>query len=124
MKIGFIIVALLIFFSINSYVIVRGWHSLPPASALRPIFLVSMIAMFLAFLGSMIFGNVMPLPLAKVVSFVGFSYMIIFVYMFVSFLVVDVVRVANYFIHFAPQGMATFRLWSWLLQCLLLPWPW
>ena len=48
MKIGFIIVALLIFFSLNSYVIVRGWHSLPPASVLRPLFLVSMIAMLLA----------------------------------------------------------------------------
>jgi len=112
MKIGFIIVALLIFFSINTYVVVRGWHSLPPASVLRPLFLVSMIAMFAALLGSMIFGNAMPLSLAKVVSFIGFSYMIIFVYMFVAFLVVDVVRVANYFIHFAPQGMAAFRLWS------------
>jgi len=112
MKIGFIIVALVILFSINGYVIVRGWQSLPPVSVLRPAFLVVMLIMFVAFFVGMIFGNVMPLTLAKEVSFVGFSYMVIFCYLFISFLVVDVVRIANYFIHFAPEGMVSFRLWA------------
>ncbi|HJV77151.1 MAG TPA: metallophosphoesterase [Paludibacter sp.] len=112
MRIGFIIIALTILFSLNGYVIVRGWQALPPASALRPVVLISMLVLFAALLAGIIFANTMPAVMAKAVSFVGFSYMLIFVYLFLSFLLVDIVRITNYFIHFAPAGMASFRLWS------------
>lgn len=112
MKTVFILIAFSILISINSYVWVRGWNALPNGSITRPIYLTTMIGCFLAFLGGLIFGNMMSLPLARAVSFVGFTYFIVFVYLMVSFLVVDVVRLANYFIHFFPAGMATFRLWT------------
>ncbi len=112
MKTAFIFIAFSILISINSYVWVRGWHALPTGSITRPIYLTTMIGCFLALLGGMIFGNMMPLPLARAISFIGFTYIIVFVYLMVSFLAVDVVRLANYFIHFFPAGMAAFRLWS------------
>ncbi|MDD4991635.1 MAG: metallophosphoesterase [Paludibacter sp.] len=112
MRYGFIFVALAIFISFNAYVITRGWQALPSASALRPIYMVSLIALFLMMLGTMIFGNALPQPVAKVVSFVGFTYFILVVYLLISFLLVDGVRIANYFIHFAPAGMQIFRLWA------------
>jgi len=112
MKIGFFIIAFSILISINSYVVVRGWQALPSASALRPVFLVSMIALFLTLMGTMIFGEYMPQNLAKGMSFIGFTYIIIFIYLMISFLVVDTVRIVNYFFHFFPAGMASIRLWA------------
>jgi len=114
MRIGFIIFALTLLISINSYVIVRGWQSLPAVSVLRPIYLISTILLFLAIFIAMIFGNSMPATLAKIVSFAGFSYMVVFIYLMFSFLIVDIVRIANYFIHFAPAGMAAFRFWAFI----------
>lgn len=111
MKIGFIIVALAILFSLNGYVIVRGWQALPSASTIRPVYFITFILLFLSMLTGMIFGNAMPAVVAKTVSFIGFSYIIIFIYLFLSFLAVDIVRIANYFIRFAPTGLAGFRLW-------------
>ncbi|HET7732947.1 MAG TPA: hypothetical protein VFK73_03835, partial [Paludibacter sp.] len=112
MKIGFFILALAILLSMNSYVMVRGWHALPPVSVLRPVYLISMLVMFVAMFAGMIFGSSMPPAVGKAVTFVGYTYMIIFIYLFLSFLLVDIVRLANYAIHFAPAGMSVFRMWA------------
>jgi len=119
MKIGFFIIAFAILISINSYVVVRGWQALPSASALRPVFLASMIALFLTLMGTMIFGEYMPHALAKGLSFVGFTYIIVFIYLMISFVLVDFVRVANHFFHFFPAGMASIRLWAMTATLLL-----
>jgi predicted MPP superfamily phosphohydrolase len=111
MKISFFITALTVLISMNSFVMVRGWQALPSVSYLRPIYLTVVIIMFLAIFVGMIFGSNMPANLGKAISHVGFSYMVIFIYLFISFLLVDMVRIANYFVHFAPAGMAAFRLW-------------
>ncbi len=112
MKTVFIFIAFSILISINSYVWVRGWNSLTAGSIARPIYLATMIACFLALLGGMIFGNLMPMSLARFISFVGFTYIIVFVYLMCVFLMVDIVRIANYFVRFFPSGMAAFRLWT------------
>jgi len=111
MKIGFLIIALALLFSLNGYVMVRGWQALPFASVLRPVYLVTSIVLFLALLTGMIFSNAMPQVIAKTVSFVGFTYIIIFIYLFLSFLFVDIVRLFNLFIHIAPVYMTNIRLW-------------
>jgi predicted MPP superfamily phosphohydrolase len=112
MKTVFIFIALSILLSINSYVVIRGWQALPVGSSIRPIYLVSAIGLFLLLVVGMIFGSEMPQSIAKVITFIGFTYIIVFVYLMISFLIVDVIRIANYFFHFLPAGMATFRLWA------------
>ena len=111
MKIGFIIIALAILFSLNGYVMARGWQALPSVSSIRPIYLSIMIVLLLALLSGMIFSNAMPLVVAKAVSFDGFTYLIIFIYLFLSFLLVDVLRLFNLIIQIGPAYMASFRLW-------------
>lgn len=118
MKIGFFIFAFAILISMNSYVMVRGWQALTLASFLRPIYLTITSLMFLAMFVGMIFGNAMPLPLAKSISFVGFTYIIVFIYLFISFLAVDLLRLLNLIIHFAPVGMASIRLWTMAVTIL------
>ena len=111
MKIGFILIAFAILLSLNSYVMVRGWQALPAASVLRPVYLVTAIVLFLAVLSGMILSNAMPPVVAKAVSFAGFTYIIIFIYLFLSFLLVDIVRLFGLLIHITPVYMANFRLW-------------
>ena len=112
MKIGFIVFALTFLLSFNGYVMVRGWQALPPLSPLRLLYLVVMIASFLALLSTMIYGNLMSEVVSKAVSLVGYTYLVVLVYLFLSFLLIDIVRLANHFIHFFPLGMASVRLWS------------
>jgi len=89
----------------------RGWQALPPASVFRPIYLVSGIVLFIALLTGMIFSNSMPQVVAKAVCFAGFSYIIIFSYLLISFLFVDIVRLFSLVIQMRPVYMANFRLW-------------
>jgi len=105
------LIALAILFSLNGYVIARGWQVLPSASFLRPLYVITAIVLFLTLLTGMIFSNAMPQAIGKAVSFIGFTYLIIFIYLFLSFLVVDVLRLFNLFIHIRPLYMASFRLW-------------
>jgi len=114
MKIGFFLVAFAVLISMNSYVFMRGWQALPAVSVVRPVFLAVMIALFISMFVGMILTNLMPHALGKFISHTGFIYMILFVYLFLGFLVVDLVRLANYFIHFAPAGMAAFRFWAFV----------
>jgi len=111
MKIGFLIFALLLLFSLNGYIIVRGWQALPSASLFRPLYLVTAILLFLAMFAGMIFGNNMSQGLAKAVSLAGFTYFIIFCYLFLSFLLVDILRLINLVVHIAPAYIASFRFW-------------
>jgi len=110
MKIGFVFIALALLFSLNGYVMMRGWQALSSASALRPVYLTASIVLFVALLTGMIFSNSMPQVVAKAISFAGFTYIIVFIYLFLSFLIVDVLRLFNLFIHIAPAYVANFRL--------------
>ena len=111
MKIGFFIAVISVLLSFNSYVIVRGWQALPSESAFRPIYIIGMILLFVAMMGGLIFGNNMPLGVARVVGFVGFSYFLIFAYLMLSFLAIDIIRIINYYLHVLPTSLVTLRLW-------------
>lgn len=120
MKISFIIAVFAIIMSMNAYVAIRGWQALPPVSFLRPIYIFVLIILFLALLIGLIFGSSMSHDLGKVISQIGFTYMIIFIYLFISFLIVDVVRIINSFVHFGPVGLIQFRFWAFLSVSLLI----
>lgn len=100
---------------INSYVMVRGSQVLSSTPLYRSIYLSILISLFLSLVGSMIFGYVLPLPVAKAVSFVGFTYIIIFIYLLISFFIVDIVRIVDFYLHLFPAGMAAFRMWAMVL---------
>jgi len=93
----------------------RGWQTLPSTYYIRSIYLVSMITLFLFMMTTMIAGNQLSSEYAKIISFVGFSYVIIFIYLLLSFLIVDFIRIINHFIHFFPISVASFRLWTMVI---------
>jgi predicted MPP superfamily phosphohydrolase len=113
MKFGFFIAFLILFFLLLSYPIIRGWQLWRDMPAIRYSCLIIMLLLFLSLLGAFAVSFV-KIPYARVVALVGFSALLIFVYLIISFFLADIVRVANYAFHFAPKGMLLFRKWFFL----------
>jgi uncharacterized protein len=121
MKVVFISIMILTIFAINGFAWMRGWQALPAGSVFRTIFLGTMVGLYLTFLVGMFLGGNMSPTLGKVVTFIGFTYFLFVIYLLLSFLLVDIVRLINYFVHFAPAGMALFRLWAFICSLIVIP---
>ena len=118
MKYGFFIIAITLFFGISAYLLLRGWQALPASN--RMIFAQLFGGFFTLFLIGLFFENAFPLGLSKIITFAGYTFMIAGAYLLVSFLLVDIIRLGNYFFHFAPDGMHRFRLWAMVGSLLLI----
>ena len=120
MKIGFFIIAFGFIFLMAFYVSLRGWQALQVVGNMSFWYLAANIILFLVMLGGLIYGGSMSPAAAKVITFIGFSYMIVMIYLLLSFLLVDIVRLVNLIFHFAPAGMKVFRLWSFVGTLVLI----
>ncbi|NDV46487.1 metallophosphoesterase [Paludibacter sp. 221] len=112
MRYGFFIVMLTVFSALIAYAILRGFQVLRDLPTLRTAYLVTTIVMYVFLIVGTIIGMVSTAPIAKYVAFIGHTALIIFIYLIISFLLTDIVRVVNYFVHFAPEGMPVFRKWA------------
>jgi predicted MPP superfamily phosphohydrolase len=118
MKHRFIAIFPAIFLSIIGYVTWRGCQVLPDEAFLRPLYAGGNILFFLFFLGTLLFGHKMPIRLASIISFTGNTYLIVMIYLLFSFLLADIVRLANDIAHFAPAGLHNFQYW-WMMISLI-----
>lgn len=64
--------------------------------------------------------NILPDGVAKTLTFIGFSYLIILIYLLLSFLATDILRLGNLVFHFAPAGMKTFRFGAFVVSLILI----
>jgi len=112
MKIYFFLFALGFTLLMVTMVSVRGWQTLQPLGTARIWYVAANIILFLTMLVGLMSRGALPPAIGKVVTFIGFTYMIVMIYLLLSFLLVDIIRLANYFFHFAPAGMKVFRLWA------------
>jgi len=110
MKSIFFITVFSVFILISTYVTIRGWQALSTFSGLRMTYVIGSILLFIIMLSNFMLRNVFADDIAKSITFVGYSYIIILVYLLLSFLITDLVRLANTVFHFAPAGMHSFRL--------------
>lgn len=116
MKITFFLVVFAFTLLIAFYVTLRGWQALLPLGNIRIWYVVANIALFVLMLTGLLARGSMPHLLAKSITFTGFSYMLVMIYLFLSFFYVDIARLINLIFHFAPPtGMQTFRMWALLV---------
>ena len=115
MKTGFFLIVFGFTFLMAFYVSLRGWQALSPIRNAGSWYLMANIVLFVVMMIGFMARGSMPPTLAKTITFIGFSYMIVMIYLLLSFLIIDVVRLANLLIHFAPAGMNAFRMWSLIL---------
>ncbi len=116
MKYWFFVLILLFMLMLYGYVTLRGWQALQPAGNAKVYFLTISVVLFVSMFVSMIFGNNMPHAVARVLSFLAFTYLLITIYLLMSIIAVDIVRIANSIFHFAPTGMIHFRYYAFLVS--------
>jgi predicted MPP superfamily phosphohydrolase len=116
MKICFFAIVFLFTLLMAGYVTLRGWQAIQSVGSLRYWYLAGNIVLFISMLIGILATTSLPQPLAKALSFAGFSYMVLMIYLFFPFILVDIIRIANAGFHFAPEGMQTFRLWAFVVS--------
>ncbi|MFZ4581239.1 MAG: metallophosphoesterase [Paludibacter sp.] len=102
------------------YVTLRGWQVLQPFTNLKTGYLVTNIFLFVVMFASMALRNVFPDGVAKVVAFVGFSYMIVVIYLLLSFLATDIVRLFTFIFHLSTEWISMFRFWAFSASLVLI----
>lgn len=97
------IILAVLFLVLNVYLFIRGWQAMPDKTLVHIIyttlFLTASTSMFIAVMA----GNRLPLWLTCVFDIVGGYWMILFVFLFTSVLVADLLRLTNHFFNFFPQ---------------------
>lgn len=109
-----------VFSALVVYTIIRGCQVLREMPVARNIYLVATIVLFVCLLVGNIAAGSMPPSLGRIIAFIGHTALIFFLYLIISFLIVDIVRLINYFAHFAPEGMLVFRRWAFLISLVII----
>ncbi|MDR0830136.1 MAG: metallophosphoesterase [Prevotellaceae bacterium] len=85
----------LIFLGLNVYVISRLYIMMPAILPLRILLIVSAIIVQLPFFVSMFWGNSMPTKITSILYIIGTSWIIIFLYLLLIFLFLDIIRLTH-----------------------------
>jgi uncharacterized protein len=110
MKYSFFLVIFILFFAAVTYVMVRGMQILPSKSGIRTTFAWSYAFLFLLFFGGLFLDHALGQTVSSIVTFVGYTFLMVVIYMLVSFLLVDMVRLSNHFTHFSSTNLSIFRV--------------
>lgn len=119
MKYGFFIFVSLFTFALSFYAALRGWQSLQQQPLWRNIYLGLSVVGYVALMSNFSVAHKLSPVFGQLVSGIGMSYFLFIVYMVMAFLLIDVVRISNSFLHFAPIGMQSFRLWAFVATTAL-----
>lgn len=120
MKIGFFALMLIFFLAMLTYFCVRGGQALSSFGVWKNVYIVTSVAFFLLFFAGMIFGNYFPLSVAKTITFLGNSFLIVLIYLTLLFFVVDIVLIFNKIFHFIKIDVITFRFWAMMISLFLI----
>lgn len=106
------IIMIAVFTALVAYVAIRGYQVFRDIPLTRNVYLAVIVLMYVFLIGGTIIGMFSTAPIAKTIAFIGHTSLVIFLYLILAFLLVDIVRVVNHFAHFAPEGMFVFRKWA------------
>ena len=103
-----------------TYVLSRVGQALSFSLTWKSVYIVTSIVLFLSFFAGMIFGNYFPLPMAKVITFLGNSFLVVLIYLVLSFLATDIILIINKLFHFIKIDIVTFRYWGMMVSLLVI----
>lgn len=105
MKMDFVIF-FSIFFSVygvvNFYIGKRGWDVFPAGSTARYYYLVAFLIVSLSFIGARFLERAFLCPFTSTLVWIGSFWIAAMVYFFFSLLLIDIIRIFNYFFSFLP----------------------
>ncbi|OQB30411.1 MAG: putative metallophosphoesterase [Bacteroidetes bacterium ADurb.Bin174] len=103
MRFLFFVSVISVLFLLVGYTTWRGVQFLAVFGNYQYIFAALAGILFLTLLLNFLVGELLPLSLAQLLSFLGYSYFIFIVYLFFAFLLVDIVLLVNKMIYFIPH---------------------
>jgi uncharacterized protein len=111
MKYGFFILAFALMFALFSYVHIRGIQLFPHGTA-RVFFSASYIFLLILMFLGLFLDHQLSQSLSSVLTSIGYTYFLVVIYMAMSFLLTDLVRLVHHFTPFTADNMLLIRQWS------------
>lgn len=109
------ILVILLYLTGNVYVFYRTWQAMPPNLIGRIILLSFAVLSVLSIILFFVAGDSMPIGLSSFFYKLGTSWIFILLYVFIVFLVKDLIGLANNFLHFMPSDtLARYTRDNWV----------
>ena len=102
---SFFLVAFIIYTFINVYIFFRSKQALPDSKTVRTIFYIVYLFFFSAFIIAMLGRNFFPLIIQKILYFPGTVWLGMMLYLFMFFILTDIIYIINHFFHFLSSGI-------------------
>ncbi len=99
----FILISLCIYFSINTYLFIRGWQVFPNESYFRIVFCALFGCLCLSFVCGKLTENILPLKLVSTIQWIGNIWFAAMIYFLLIVIVIDLLRLINHFLPFFPE---------------------
>lgn len=99
----FLSVVLTVYALVNFYIIRRGWQALPAGSIAKPIFLVSMLFLILAYPLGRICERCLSSGLGAALIHIGSYYLAIMIFSFIVLILIDIVRLIDLVLPFIDK---------------------
>ena len=90
-----LIFSLLIFFGLNFYVFYRLYCMMPQITPMRIFLIITAVIVQLPFFTALFLGNSLPTKFVSILYHIGTSWLIVFVYLFIIFLICDLIRITH-----------------------------
>jgi uncharacterized protein len=120
MKITFFLFVFVLILTMFSSVLIHGLPLLPARNGWRWIVGIVYILLFLSLFAGLFLEHRLNLGFAKILTFTGYTFLLFVIYMTLSFLLTDLIRLANSWFHFAPIGMLVFRQWAAIVSMVII----
>lgn len=98
---------ILLFLGANYYVFCRIWAMIPNNVVVKTVFIVLATGVLLSFFLSFFLNKILPLTVLSLMYRVGTSWIFIFIYLLMIFLILDLLRIT----HLAPVGQFMYHSW-------------
>ncbi|UCE65564.1 MAG: metallophosphoesterase [Candidatus Zixiibacteriota bacterium] len=99
----FFSIVLAIYGSVNYYIFIRGWQSIPAGSSLRAYYLPLFLFVSLSYIAGRILENIWLSELSDILVWIGSFWLAAMLYFFLIILLLDIVRLINHFIPIYPE---------------------
>lgn len=114
------LVSLILFICILVYVFIRSRQCLTDNVNLRSIYSGVYWGLFIMLMIGSVLKNISSLDIVRVTAFIGYSFVVMVLYMSISFLIVDIIRIADHYLHFAGEDMMSFRRWFSIISVIII----
>ena len=103
----FISIILTVYTSVNYYIFIRGWQALSGNRWVKVVYLVIFVFLFLSYIAARVFGRYDDSGIVNFLNLAGSVWLAAMLYFFIAVLLLDLVRLSNYFFHFLPVQLSS-----------------